>query len=371
MSEPLKLRPINNAELAAKGVVALADRPNTRAQYGVGGLTAPELKRWFDNLSVFLAGKINELQNAFCSEEGADYIPLKTPIVDKQNDIDIRTLGDIIHAYGSGVFASHMIQAALPGFIDGNAMLQYILDKIAVEIGENNRDIDTLLRSAGVSINGDLDTGTQIITIQLLNAQRNVISSYNLDLRVATARIIDRAVTGPKIADYAVTENKIGNEAVTEPKLANHAVTENKIANGAVSENKLAPKHLRRVQALEAGAFKDATYKAETGELVFTSSTGAQKSINLPVSEILVDAYFSEGTPDEDEDDALVLVFVNGLTVRIPSDALLSSVFTEVQEMLDSVYALQKAPPISQLNKSILLATPTLAQIVAEQEGAF
>lgn len=136
MSEPKKLRPINNAELAAKGVVALGVRPNTRQQYGVGGLTAQELQRWFDGLAVLLAGKINELQTAFGGADAADYIPLKTPIVDAANNIEIRTLGDLIRAYSDGTFASHIMQAALPGYVEGRSNLQHILNVIATEMGK-------------------------------------------------------------------------------------------------------------------------------------------------------------------------------------------------------------------------------------------
>ena len=46
-----KLSNITPAELKSKGVVSLADKPNTAASYGVGGLSPTALKLWFDQLS--------------------------------------------------------------------------------------------------------------------------------------------------------------------------------------------------------------------------------------------------------------------------------------------------------------------------------
>ena len=48
---------ITPVELQAKGVVALADRPNVASNYGVGGLSPANLKLWFDKLARFLADK--------------------------------------------------------------------------------------------------------------------------------------------------------------------------------------------------------------------------------------------------------------------------------------------------------------------------
>lgn len=365
MSELKKLRPINKAELAAKGVVALGDRPNTRQQYGVGGLTAAELKKWFDGLSVFLAEKINELQSTLAAPDAADYIPLEKPIG------EIKTLGDMIRAFDSGLFASAVMRAALPGFIDGNAVMQTILNKIAEEIGGNNTDIETLFAKSGAEITSELDTATQVITIILKNARGETVSTHEIDLRVTTERLIDAAVTTPKIADNAVTTPKLADGAVTAPKVANGAVTTEKIANSAVTEDKMAPAHLRRVQALEVGAFQDVAYNEETGELTFTSKTGEKKVVDLPLEEILSDVYFSEGTANEDTDDALVFVFANGREIRVPTSTMLSDLLKYVQGIHDSIYVLQKAPPLAVMNKAILLPTPTIGMIAAEQEGGF
>lgn len=168
MSEIKKLRPITATELAAKGVVALADRPNQRMPYGSSGISAKDLKKWFDQLSVLLAGKINELQNVLASPEAADYIMLE----EAYNGV--RTLGDLIRSMESGVFANYIMQAELPGFIDGKAVLQNILNRIAVEIGKNNNIKETLTdgrvkcpirNGSGGNLNNQNTIATHIIDV--------------------------------------------------------------------------------------------------------------------------------------------------------------------------------------------------------------
>ena len=45
-----KFTNITAAELKAKGVVSLADKPNISSSYGVGGLSPTNLKLWFDKI---------------------------------------------------------------------------------------------------------------------------------------------------------------------------------------------------------------------------------------------------------------------------------------------------------------------------------
>ena len=49
-----KLGNITNEQIKEKGVQALDDRPNAASQYGQSGLTAAQLKLWFDKLATFL-----------------------------------------------------------------------------------------------------------------------------------------------------------------------------------------------------------------------------------------------------------------------------------------------------------------------------
>lgn len=293
MSEIKKLRPITAAELSAKGVVALADRPNARGGYGQGGLSAADLKKWFDKLSGFLATKINDLQNVLASPEAADHIALE-----KAYD-EVRTLGDLIRSLESGIFASTILHAQLPGFIDSNTVLQNVLNRIAAEIGENNTDIAAL----------------------------------------------QKPVTSERIADGAVTTAKIANSAVTEAKME--------------------AAHIQKVQS----AIKSVSYNNKNGVLTFTSVGGATQSVDLPLEEILTDVYFSEGAAGEDSDDAIVFVFANGATIRVPTSSMLKDLMEYAQGLREGYYVLQKAPPLRLFKQAILFPPPTLAQIAAEQGG--
>ena len=60
--------------MTANGVSLLADRPNQQGQYGQSGLSAAQLKAWFDKLSLLIAQKVNAIIDAFGGAEAAKYI---------------------------------------------------------------------------------------------------------------------------------------------------------------------------------------------------------------------------------------------------------------------------------------------------------
>ena len=91
---------ITKNQIKQKGVQALADRPNLVQQYGVGGLSAMQLKLHFDKLADFLADKINEIHGALSSDKAADYIRVAL------DEYEIECLGDLVKALSDGTFAS-------------------------------------------------------------------------------------------------------------------------------------------------------------------------------------------------------------------------------------------------------------------------
>ena len=97
-----QLTNITKNQVAMKGVQALADRPNEGAQYGTGGLSATQLKLWFDKLATFLTEKINEIHTALSSEEAADYIRVML------DEYGIGSLGDLIEALSDGSFSEKL-----------------------------------------------------------------------------------------------------------------------------------------------------------------------------------------------------------------------------------------------------------------------
>ena len=127
-----QLANISNAELQAKGVVALADKPNVAASYGVGGLSPTQLKLWFDNLGRLLAGKINAIQTAL-SEEGQEYVG-----IDNLGE-NITSLGDLTASFLNGGFATILLAyhtAADMGDTKNLATLQAIINEKARLISE-------------------------------------------------------------------------------------------------------------------------------------------------------------------------------------------------------------------------------------------
>ena len=67
---------ITDENLRAKGVGALADRPNKPSSYGTSGLSAEELKKWFDGLAILLTEQLNRVRASFASDEATEMIKL-------------------------------------------------------------------------------------------------------------------------------------------------------------------------------------------------------------------------------------------------------------------------------------------------------
>jgi len=112
-----KLEKITNKQIAEKGVQSLADRPNLTAQYGTSGLSAAQLKLWFDKLATFLAEKINLVVDTISSEEAAYYIRLAL------DEYGVDNLGDLVNAFLNGDFASKILKVYPSA---GSATLQNI-----------------------------------------------------------------------------------------------------------------------------------------------------------------------------------------------------------------------------------------------------
>lgn len=102
MDKKYQFQNITDKEIRAKGVQALANRPNAAQQYGQSGLTPEALKKWFDQLAELLAKRINELQNAIQSEEAAKYIGVALG--------EYETLDKLLLAMQSGDFAARVLK---------------------------------------------------------------------------------------------------------------------------------------------------------------------------------------------------------------------------------------------------------------------
>lgn len=89
---------ISDKEIKEKGVSALSDRPNLNNAYGAGGLTAKQLKEWFDQLANLIILKQNDIIDKTDPAEYAPNLPM---------DIsgEITTLADFIAALKDGTLA--------------------------------------------------------------------------------------------------------------------------------------------------------------------------------------------------------------------------------------------------------------------------
>lgn len=405
MSTTKKLSNITTKQITDKGVQALANRPNASAQYGVSGLSPTQLKLWFDKLATFIAEKINELQNTISADDAAAYIRL---LLDEQG---VENLGDLVKSFSDGTFAEKILQVypSASGF--HTLPLQTAINNIAQALSENSEEIENLWDTCGATMKAELDTSTYTLYIHLFNDAGEVLSVHSIDMMVNTDRIVDSAVvtakirdlcvttaklanksvttekladagvttekladsgvTTPKLKDAAVTTAKVADGAVTTPKLADAAVTTEKIKSaaiigdklgaGSVNETKLTSALYNRILRLEGEAFTSIAYDSATGKLTFTAVNGTQESVDLPLELITSGGYYD----DTEGSEAVVLVLANGQEIRIPVDSMLSELIAYMNGIREKIYDLQEAPPIAALSDSILLCTPTLAQLAA------
>ena len=184
------------------------------------------------------------------------------------------------------------------------------------------------------------------------------VTTEKLDNKaVTTEKLDDKAVTTEKLDNKAVTTDKLGDAAVTTEKLGNAAVTSEKIYTGSVNETKLSTALLNRLLALESDAFTSITYNPTNGVLTFRTIDGNVTEVDLPLELIIKQggSYYDKETQD------LVLVLANDEEIRIPLNDVTSDFIAYVDGIRDSIYVLQKAPPLAALADALLLTTPTLA----------
>lgn len=163
MDKKYQFQNITDKEIRAKGVQALANRPNAAQQYGQSGLTPEALKKWFDQLAELLAKRINELQNAIQGEEAAKYIGIALG--------EYETLDDLLLAMQSGDFAARVLKlwpienhvalepATLQDIIYGISQSISDIEEAVQDLGDNKltkvADAATYKRVYGVDSKGE------------------------------------------------------------------------------------------------------------------------------------------------------------------------------------------------------------------------
>lgn len=158
-----KLSNITPAELKAKGVVSLADKPNAAASYGVGGLSPTALKLWFDQLSKLLADKINGIHDTLGGENAAEYIKLDLTGLDESNTAEEYSLKDLCESFKNGQFAAYLMLYAAASAQDKSS-LQVIINNFAADISTTKEKAQNAAESAQSAANNTIST--VVITYQ-------------------------------------------------------------------------------------------------------------------------------------------------------------------------------------------------------------
>jgi hypothetical protein len=135
MSDGYKFSNITDNQLRQLGVQALADRPNAAQRYGESGLSAQQLKLWFDNLATLLAGRLNELQTALMSEDATKYIGLAIG--------EYKSLGDLLNGIQNGSFAATVLKV-LPNENADSETLQSVIFAISKACSDLKDKLDNM-----------------------------------------------------------------------------------------------------------------------------------------------------------------------------------------------------------------------------------
>lgn len=304
----LKLNNITKAQISAKGVQSLADRPNSNSQYGVGGLSSNQLKLWFDNLASFLAEKINALQDVLGAEEAAQYIRIAL------DDKSVTTLQELIYSFSSGVFANQILFCQ-PDPNSDKDTIQNILNSISEKFSK-------LKENCGTKTELSFSSATSKLTLELLNADGETRSTNSVDLQVTEERLKDNAVTTLKIADNSITNAKIASNSVNTAQLMNSSVTTEKIANQAITKEKLSTSLSNELNAAYKG-FR-AEYDKDKAAIKFTFIDGKgqehEEILDTDLESTFVDI-------DDYEKDGILylrLTLANGTTTK---DIALNEIF--------------------------------------------
>lgn len=338
MSELKTFDNITQKDIKSQGVQALADRPNASGQYGVGGLSAKQLKEHFDQLAALLAERLNAVQNALKSDDAAQYINAKIPGSSKQNN-----LKDVLNSITDGTFSNFLkVNASgvdgAEGAESGTYSLKGYLDALSSVLSTVNSirmmwqdelagDLEFTIEEAelpGVSgkkyalcmygtryYSGDSERElVAYVTMEDLFANLKTAMSQGVTAEMLqTGAVLTRA-----LANGAVTSDKLGNAAVVTEKIADEAVTPQKIKANSISSDQLDTYINNMLNRAYNDSITGVSYLPQTGYLVFAKRSGSTLSVDLPLELIVKDGYFDEA----DGQEAIVLNLANGDEIRIP-----------------------------------------------------
>jgi hypothetical protein len=282
MSNKKTLEQMSTTEAKRMGITSLADRPNDASRYGDGGLTAEMLKARFDALPNLVREKFNKIAEMLASTDAAKYI----------------TLGGEDNALGETLFDFLALFGPRgDGITDKN--ISDLIETLYQGEGDEAASSRTL-REIVASICARL--------VGLRNFAGGAVGTFNLWVDEEGQMIVDAIdLTGNAFMLYAI--DPIGKAGIRD---------------GAVGFEKLDSELGGRVSR----AFAKVRYTASDGKLHFDSADGVElDSIDLPLESIIVNGAFDTSTKD------LVFTLVGGGTLRIPFDAYIEAVASDVARL--------------------------------------
>lgn len=298
MENQYKFANVTDRQLKQMGVQALADRPNAAQQYGQSGLTATQLKLWFDKLSTLLAEKINELQNAIQGEDAAKYIGLAMG--------QYKTLDELFVGMQDGSFAASLLKL----YGNENAMepaaLQDIIYGIAQSISDIEEDIKDLNEKKLAKVT-DTATHKRVYAVDSKGEQ------VMLDAAASPAGQVPLySANGALIARMTPIDGMPGGEYPSE------------VVNIAFL-NELR----KHIGAGVKFSMDPTTYIVSIDVVNIDGQVIYHTELDLPLESVVVGGYYDDKTKE------VVFTLKSGEEIRFPVEKLVNGLVTEAQHAAD------------------------------------
>ena len=298
MENQYKFANVTDRQLKQMGVQALADRPNAAQQYGQSGLTATQLKLWFDKLSTLLAGKINELQNAIQGADAAKYIGLAMG--------QYKTLDELFVGVQDGSFAASLLKL----YGNENAMEPAALQNIIYGIAQSISDIEEDIKDLG---DKKLTKVTEMATHKRVYAVDSKGEQVMLDAAAGPAGQVPLySANGALIARMTPIEGMPGGEYPSE------------VVNIAFL-NELR----KHIGAGVKFSMDPTTYIVSIDVVNIDGQVIYHTELDLPLESVVVGGYYDDKTKE------VVFTLKSGEEIRFPVEKLVNGLVTEAKHSAD------------------------------------
>lgn len=275
-----KLTNITPAELKAKGVAALADKPNLSASYGVGGLSPTNLKLWFDQIGKFIAEKVNIIQDVLSSDDAASYVKLDLTGLDTTKEAIegfAYSLQDLADAFLDGKFAA-FLKAKQNATAEELTALQTILNNIDKRLSDLKALSDeNILDHTSIRNKIETDISSHNTNVQ---AHQDIRAKIGIDIA---------AHNGDMTAHSSAMALKFNREDVMPMFSGEDVQNEGKVPSARALSGVISAIN-SSISGIDGKAEKsliNVEYDAVTGVIVFTKNNGETITYDLPSEKIL------------------------------------------------------------------------------------